>query len=223
MSYEAGWKAGFFDGRLRTQINAFQTEYDDFQVTVRHPDLPAFFTLLLNVPDTTVMNGFEAQAEAEFGSLSINAGVAVLNTELGRFFASDARLAAPVACNPLTGPASLTCINLTGNEQTYAPDLTFNIGAQYEFELSNGDTITPRVNFGHVAEQWATLFANPAFGDRLEARNIWNGQLEWRHGNMTATIYGTNLSDQRYVAALRAGLRYAGAPQQYGIRIMRTF
>ncbi len=94
---------------------------------------------------------------------------------------------------------------------------------QYVFNIPGGDTITPRVNFGHVSEQNATLFANPAFGDILEARNIWNGQLEWRHDDLTVTLYGTNLSDQHYVAALRAGLRYAGAPQQYGIRLMRTF
>jgi iron complex outermembrane receptor protein len=223
-SYELGWKAGFFDGRLRTQINGFYTEYENFQVTVRHPTVfPAFFNLLLNVPDTTVMSGFEAQAEALFGDLTVNAGFAVLNTELGSFYASDARVATPLTCDPLTGPASVTCFNLTGTEQTYAPELTFNIGVQYEFELPGGDTITPRVNFGHVGEQWATLFENKAFGDLLEARNIWNGQLEWRHDNLAVTLYGTNLSDQHYVAALRAGQRYGGAPRQYGIRLMQTF
>ena len=222
-SYEVGWKAGFFGGHLRTQLDAFYTEYENFQVTVRHPVLPAFFTTLLNVPDTTTMSGFEAQAEAQFGAFSLNAGFAVLNTELGGFYASDARVAAPVACDPETGPASLTCIDLTGNEQTYAPELTFNIGMQYEFQLGGGDTLTPRVNFGHVSEQWATLFENPAYGDRLEARNNWSGQLAWQHGDLTATLYGTNLADQHYVAALRAGLRYAGAPRQYGIRLMRTF
>lgn len=222
-SYEVGWKAGFFDGRLRTQLNAFRTDYENFQVTVRHPQFPTFFSLLLNVPETTTMTGFEAQAEAVFGDLSINAGLAYLDTELGRFFASDARISTPLPCDPATGPASVTCINLTGAQQTYAPEFTFNIGAQYQFHLPGGDTLTPRVNFGHVGEQWATLFANPAFGDQLEARNIWNGQLEWRHDQLTATLYGTNLADQEYVAAIRAGLRYAGAPRQYGIRVMRTF
>lgn len=222
-SYELGWKAGFLDGRVRLQLNGFYTEYENFQVTVRHPVLPAFFTSLLNVPDTTTMSGVEAQVEAVFGDLSINAGVAFLNTELGAFYASDARIAAPVACDPGAGPASLTCINLTGAQQTYAPELTFNIGVQYAFNLPGGDTLTPRVNFGYVGEQWATLFANEAFGDRIEDRSIWNGQLEWRRGQLTATLYGTNMSDQHYVAAIRAGLRYAGAPQQYGIRLMRTF
>lgn len=223
-SYEMGWKAGFLGGRVRTQINGFYTEYENFQVTVRHPTVfPAFFNLLLNVPDTTVMSGFEAQAEAQFGNLTLNAGLALLQTELGGFYASDSRIATPLTCDPETGPASITCINLSGTDQTYAPELTFNIGAQYVFQLPNGDAITPRVNYGHIGEQWATLFQNEAFGDRLEARNIWNGQLEWRHGDLTATLYGTNLSDQHYVAALRAGQRYAGAPRQYGIRLTRVF
>lgn len=222
-SYEIGWKAGFFGGALRTQLDVFHTEYENFQVTVRHPDLPAFFNLLLNVPDTTVMSGVEGQAEAVFGDLALNVGFAYMESELGTFYASDARLAAPTPCNPNTGPANATCINVTGNDQTYAPELTFNIGVQYEFDLGNGHTLTPRLNFGYVGEQWATLFQNQALGDRLEAREIWNGQLEWRHGGTAVTMYGTNLGDQHYVAALRAGLRYAGAPLQYGVRVMQVF
>ena len=39
-SYEVGWKAGFLDGHLRTQVDAFHTEYENFQVTVRYPTDP---------------------------------------------------------------------------------------------------------------------------------------------------------------------------------------
>lgn len=221
-SYEIGWKAGFFGGHVRTAVDAYYTEYENFQVTVRYPDLPTF-NFELNVPDTTVIYGFEAQAEAVFGDLSLNAGLGLLHSELGRFYAVDRRVVGAGACNPLSGPASATCIDLTGNEQTYAPELTFNVGAQYDFHLPGGDMLTPRVNFGHVSEQWATLFENAAFGDRLQARDIWNAQLAWRHGDWTATLYGNNLSDQHYVAALNSGLRLAGFPRQYGLRLMKTF
>jgi iron complex outermembrane receptor protein len=54
-------------------------------------------------------------------------------------------------------------------------------GVQYDFALASGDRITPRVNYGHVSEQWATLFENEARGDRVEARNIVNAQIAWRH------------------------------------------
>jgi iron complex outermembrane recepter protein len=221
-SYEVGWKASFFDGHLRTQVDAFYTEYDNFQVTVRYPLIPVF-NIELNNPNTTSMHGFEAQAQAVFGGFSFDAGLALLSSDLGRFFATDRRIFGTAPCDPQNGPASATCIDLTGHEQTYAPELTYNISAQYDFELGNGDRLTPRLGFGHVSEQWATLFANPALGDRLEARDVWNAQLAWQHGSLTATLYGTNLADQHYVAALNTGLRMAGFPRQYGLRLMKTF
>jgi iron complex outermembrane receptor protein len=220
-SYEVGWKAGFFEGHLRTQVDAFYTEYDNFQVTVRYPQIPVF-NIELNNPNTTKMHGFEAQAQAVFGGFSLNAGLGLLSTELGRFFATDRRIFGSAPCDPQNGPASATCIDLTGHEQTYAPELTYNLSAQYDFAIGS-DRLMPRVGFGHVAEQWATLFANPALGDRLEARDIWNAQVAWQHGSLTATLYGTNIADQHYVAALNSGLRLAGFPRQYGLRLMKTF
>src|SRR3569832_85367 len=112
------------------------------------------------------------------GHFSFDAGVNILHSELGQFYALDTRAGLSLtACAPATGPARATCINLGGREQTYAPNATFNVGASYEFDLGNDDKVTPRVNFGHIAPQWATLFENPALGDRLSERNILGAQI----------------------------------------------
>ena len=79
------------------------------------------------------------------------------------------------------------------------------------------------MNFGHVSAQWATLFDDTALGDRLEARNILTAQVAYSHNGFVATLYGTNLTDQHYVAALNSGLRFAGFPRQYGIRLLKIF
>lgn len=221
-SVEAGWKAGFFGGRLRTQVNAYYNHYENFQVIIGYPTLP-IFGFELNTPNPTVMYGFEAQAEAVFGAFSLDAGLGLMHSEIGEFYATDPRAATFTACDPVTGPTSASCINLDGREQTYAPEFTFNVGAQYEFALAGGDTITPRVNWGYVSEQWATLFQNRARGDYVEARSIVNGQLAWQHGDYVVTLYGTNLTDQHYMGALNTGLRFMGPPRQYGIRLMKTF
>jgi len=89
--------------------------------------------------------------------------------------------------------------------------------------LSNGDQIIPRVNYGHVSEQWATLFQNEARGDLVEARNIVNAQLVWKHGEFFTTVYGSNITDQHYVGAVNSGLRFAGAPMLYGLRVTKAF
>jgi len=221
-SYELGWKSGMFDGNVRTQLSAFYNNYEDFQVIIGYPAFPVF-GFELNVPDTTTMYGVELQAEAVFGNFSADMGLGWMHSELGEFYATDPRAASFLPCNPATGPVSATCIALEGRDQTYAPEFTFNIGAQYIFEIGDSDTLTPRINYGHVSQQWATLFENPARGDRIEERNIINAQLAWSHGEWLATLYGTNLTDQHYVGAINTGLRFAGPPRQYGLRIAKTF
>lgn len=221
-SYEVGWKAGWLDGQVRTQINAYYNDYENFQVIVGYPTIPVF-GFELNNPNPTTIYGLEAQVEAVFGDFSLDLGLGVMSSELGEFYATDPRIASGLPCDPETGPASVSCFNLAGREQTYAPELTFNVGAQYIFTLPNGDTLTPRLNYGHISDQWATLFQNPARGDYVEERNIFNGQLAWRHGDFVTTLWGTNLTDQHYMGALNSGLRFAGPPRQYGIRVFRAF
>src|SRR6185369_14134658 len=147
-------------------------------------------------------------------------------SSLGDFFAVDPRDPPPAIvaffaqCDVKLGPVGIGaaamapfCHDLGGQEQTYAPNFTFNIGMQYVFQIDDGDTLTPRVNYGHVSKQWATLFENEALGDKIESRDIFNAQLAWGHDDIIATLYGTNLTDEHYVAAINSGLRFAGAPR----------
>jgi iron complex outermembrane receptor protein len=97
------------------------------------------------------------------------------------------------------------------------------MGVQYRFTLSSEDRLAPRVNFGYVAPQWATLFDNAALGDHLSGRDILGAQLAWTHLRYTTTLYGTNLTNQHYVGALNSGLRFAGDPRQYGVKFFATF
>ena len=94
---------------------------------------------------------------------------------------------------------------------------------QYMFGEGSENEFTPRINYGHVSDQWATLFENEARGDHLSERNVLNAQFTWRHGDFVTTAYGSNLTDQQYVGALNSGLRFMGAPRQFGIRVMTTF
>jgi iron complex outermembrane recepter protein len=220
--YEIGWKATNFDGHLRTQLDSFYYIYKNFQVTVGYPQLPTF-GFELNNTSATHIYGFEAQAQAVFGEFSFDGGTMIMHSTLGRFFASDSRIASLTACDPGTGPASASCIDLTGHSQTYAPNFTLNLGAQYRFALSDQDSLTPRVNFGYVAPQWATLFENSSLGDHLAGRDILGGQVAWTHGRFVTTLYGTNITNQHYVGALNSGLRFAGPPRQYGVRFLTTF
>jgi iron complex outermembrane receptor protein len=221
-NYELGWKVQGFDGHLRTQLDSFYYDYKNFQVIVGYPQFPTF-GFELNNPNPTHIYGFEAQTQAVFGDFSVDGGLAWMHSELGRFFATDPRIASVTPCDPESGPASTSCIDLTGHSQTYAPNFTFNVGTQYRVVMGANDSLTPRVNFGYVGPQWATLFANPDLGDHLAGRSILGAQLAWTHAKLVTTLYGTNITDQHYVSALNSGLRFAGYPRQFGIRFMTTF
>ncbi|MDE2466908.1 MAG: TonB-dependent receptor plug domain-containing protein [Alphaproteobacteria bacterium] len=221
--YEGGWKSTFLNGHMRTQLDGFYNQYHNFQVTVGSPNYLTLPSLELNNPSTSKIYGLEAETQAAFGDFSFDAGLALMHSSLGTFYSADPRLANKAVCNPVSGPASASCIDLKGHPQTYAPNFTFNVSAQYQFHLADSDTLTPRLNYAHVSPQWATVFDNPALGDRLAARDILGAQLAWTHKDWVVTLYGTNLTDQHYVAAVNTNLDFAGVPRQFGIRVMRAF
>lgn len=221
-SYEAGWKGNFANGRVRTSVSGFYNRYRDFQVIIGNPTLP-IFGLEVNVPGTTKIYGAEAEVEARFGRLGFDLGISMLKSSIGQFYATDPRGLTFTPCDPEAGPVSTTCLDLKGQDQTYAPEFTFNASAHYAFTLGGDMTLTPRVSYGHVGPQWATLFQNKARGDRIPQRDIFNAQLELAMGSVAITAYATNLTDQHYPAALNSGLYFAGSPRQYGIKVLKSF
>lgn len=224
VNQEIGWKAQWFGGHLRTQVDAYHNHYEDFQVTVGYPALPTF-GFELNVPHPTRMYGFEGQLEAVLGDWSVFANLGWMHSSLGQLFATDSRLPSVLPCDTLTGPASTTCIDLAGRDQTYAPSFTYNFGVQRTFHVGS-DTIEPRINFAHISPQWATLFENVPLGDYLGSRNILGASIDWTHGSWVTTLYGTNLTNRYYVSANligSPGFLYYGPPRQYGLRVTKYF
>jgi iron complex outermembrane receptor protein len=208
--YEIGWKANAFDNHLHTQLGAFYNDYTGFQVAFFDPQLAAGIDV--NAPGHTIIDGVEAQAQAQFGGLSFDVGASYLHSSLGDIKAIDSR-------NPLGG-----LVNLAGREQTYAPPWTVQVGAQYAFDLPEGATITPRLDYGYVAAQWATLFqVRPE--DYLAPRSLVNAQIVYqRPDNWRVTLYATNLFNEHYVSAqVLDNLGVPGPPQQFGVRLLKSF
>ena len=98
-SYEAGLKANWAGGHVRTTIDGFYNDYKNFQVIIGYPTFPTF-GIELNVPNTTKIYGFEGEVDVSLGGFKFGAGVNVLHSELGQFYASDPRIAATGAVQP---------------------------------------------------------------------------------------------------------------------------
>ena len=56
-SFEAGWKANFAKGKIRTTVNGFYNDYHNFQVIIGYPTFPTF-GIELNVEDATKIYGY---------------------------------------------------------------------------------------------------------------------------------------------------------------------
>ena len=220
--YEIGWKSSLFDNHVRTQIGGYYNDFKHFQVSLPIPNNPSQ-TTEYNVPNTTVLYGLEASVQAVFGGFAFNADLGLEKSKLGRFYIVPPGTPFPGVCDANTGPASPTCINLQGHPQTYAPDVTFNIGAQYRYQLASGDTITPAISFAHISDQWGTVFDIAAAGDHLGPRNLLNASIAWQHGTWVVTAFGTNLMNDKYISAEIAPLELPGNPRQYGVSVMKTF
>lgn len=219
--FELGWKADWFGGQLRTQLGGYYNLYENFQVSLGDP-LVAALAEVRNVPGTTKIYGLEATAQGRFERLGFDVGLTLAKSELAESFLVDSRLPRAAACDPDAGPASANCINVGGNPQTYSPEVTFNLGVEYDFNIAGG-RLTPRIDYSHISEAWVSIFQNEALGDRLEARNIVNAQLTYDAGNWVLQAYSTNLTDEHYVGSVKSGQRYAAPPRQYGVRLTRHF
>ena len=222
IDYEAGWKSSFLGGRVHTQLGGYYNDFRHFQVNLTIPENPLHVTEY-NVANTTVLYGLEASVQAEFGDLSLTGNLGLEKSRLGTFYATPPGTFSPAPCDPNTGPASSTCVNLQGHPQTYAPEVTFNLEAQYHFRLASGDTLTPRVSFAHISDQWGTLFDITANGDHLGPRNLLDASIAWSHRGWVVTAYATNLLDNHYVGALLSPIEIPGNPRQYGVSLMKTF
>jgi iron complex outermembrane receptor protein len=209
---EAGWKPTFMDGHVRAQLGMYYTLYRHFQLQFT---TPIETNLIQNVPGNTTAWGFEGEAQAVFGPLSMDAGLSYEHSRLGSAVIVDP--------NAPGGPAP---VNLDGRPLPLAPNWTANIGAQYAFPIMNGATLTPRIDYSYVSGQWSTPFHH--LGEFLNQRNLVNAQIAYAQAEWKLTLYATNAFDLHYILATNVGLpfsplRYAGAPAQYGFRVERRF
>jgi iron complex outermembrane recepter protein len=204
--YELGWKPTFFDGHMRAQLGFYYDDYKNFQLSFGTPAEPTM-SFIRNAGGTTVLYGVELEAPAVFGPLSFNLGGSYEHSALGSTAVAD--------------PVSGLPVQLSGRQAPLAPPWTANVGAQYEIALPNGKTLTPRIDYSYVDSQWATPYQD--LGDFLAARNLVNATLAYVDGPYKVTFYATNAFDSHYIIATNIGLRYAGNPGQYGIRVERKF
>lgn len=226
-SYEAGFKVTALDRHLRVNGSVFKSDYKDVQFS----SLVSGFPTVQNAASGKAW-GAELEVTGQFGGLSFNGGVGYL----------DAKFATSVCLNNTNNPAGTPALCPVGTTATtadelvpegrvlpYSPKWTINAGIQYEADLGNGMTLTPRIQYSHTADQVATPFpatlANGVPLTLVPSRDIFDARLTFvPNKRFRFEIYGSNIFDTTYIASqvndatsARGGILW-GAPRQYGLR-----
>ena len=112
----------------------------------------------------------------------------------------------------------------------FMPKDKASVGAQYEFALGSGGTLTPRVDGSFQSEIYTN--GNNQLTNRIGGYTLFNARLTWKNaeGDLEASLEGTNLGDKYYF--LSRADQYTGAghtdgapgrPREFALTIKKKF
>ncbi len=166
-SFELGTKNMFLEGRLQANLGAFYYDYEDMQIG----QINETTTTTVN-GDATVM-GIESEfVFAPTEALRFDLGLAWLDFEIDDFQSADQ--GDPDGIAPGTTPAldengdprftddGLLIKDLDGNKVRNAPEYSVNLGAQYDFALASGYSLTARADYFWQDDFYANEFNKPS-------------------------------------------------------------
>jgi iron complex outermembrane receptor protein len=174
-NYEAGFKARLFDDRLSLGIAAFYLEFDDKQERI--VNLSSFF--VTNAAAAEIY-GLELEFTAyPLPRLSVFGNVGLLDSEYTEF------------------PASLTTPSFTGNELSFAPNVSGSLNAQYVLPLEGtGSELFFRAGVDYVDN----FYSGPGNSTVTEQDDVTlvNARIGWRASDQRWEVYawGKNLTDE---------------------------
>ena len=223
--YEAGFKTTILDRRLRVNGDIFYSDYRSIQLSSLLNGLP----VTQNAARGRSYGG-ELEVTGQFGQFGFNFGGGYLH---GRF-ANDSCINDtnnPAGQRALCPSASATQADSRvsdGDRLPFAPSWTLNGGVQYEMRVSDGLTLTPRLQWSHLSSQVATPF--PSAFTIVPGRDLFDARLTADIGRrFRLEAYVMNLGNKTYIASqiqdsssATGGVIY-GAPRTYGLRATVRF
>lgn len=238
-SFEIGLKSEWFDNRLRLNVAAFYTEYEDLQVSVFLPsnDNPTGQeSALSNIAGATT-KGLEVELFAlPHERLTLQASVGLLDAEYTDFCAD---LNGPsVVVNPvsecgdvvsLPNGAALIDEDHSDRDLARAPELEAYLAAEYVQPLGNGfGELTARVSWSYMDEFNVSGGVNPKSisGNvtKVDASLVWLSEEE----KVRVSLWGKNLTDKAMVTgfietAQFFNQKFYGEPRTYGLSVSLSY
>ncbi|RLA53903.1 MAG: TonB-dependent receptor, partial [Gammaproteobacteria bacterium] len=159
-AYELGLKSEFFEGMMRLNAAAFYYDYQDQQF-INQVGIPA---QLENAGGVDIY-GLELELLAiPMDNLTIQAGLGLIDAEYNEL--------------------DLTGVDLEGNDPVSAPEVNFNIAADYDLDISANWVTRLHLDANYVDDQWFSAYNDtvvPGLGDygdiRQDAYWLLNGRI----------------------------------------------
>lgn len=230
--YELGWKGSFLSDHVRADVGGFWNNYTNLQVGAFNPTTAS--ASLINT-GKSVIKGGEFELHGRFGGLNLDMGGAYVNSRLGAISLVNTEALppgtnVPQCANGTQPPACFNylpyTVNLSGDQNPFSPQWTYNAGAEYTIAIGDSGALTPRLNYSYIGSQWTTLFE--AQQDYLRSQGLWSGSVTYERKAWRVQLYGLNLANKVYVAGQAAAggnpdNQFIGNPRQYGLRISYHF
>ena len=219
LNREIGWKGTMFEGALTTAVSAYYMDYDDFQRTYAPSDNPSQ-SITRNVDGTTI-KGVEMQLNGGFGNFLWDISFAYNDGEYGSL-----EFVMPPGAIDGVNPTEPTVVDIEGEPLDWLPEIAWNAGISYVFELGDGRLI-PSVRVSYQDEYYTEYYhfdynqtPDKTLTDLFLA---YEADAGWR-----AELYARNATDEDYIARSAStnqppGIYLLGAPRQIGFKLRYDF
>ena len=214
-AYELGVKSEFLQGMMRLNAAAFYYDYQDQQF-VNQVGISA---QLENAGGVDIY-GLELEVLAlPMDGLTVQAGLGLIDAEYNEL--------------------ELSGLDLEGNEPVSAPEVNFNVAADYEFDVSANWITRLHLDANYVDDQWFSAYNDttvPGLGDysdiQQDAYWLLNGRVTLTDASQqyAISLWGANLTDEEYDVYginLQSGFGFnyfmEGAPRTWGVELTYRF
>lgn len=217
-AFEVGLKTDLLDKHLRLNIAGFYYDYKNLQVTVFH----TVSAVLENGAGAEVY-GVDLDLTARLGpNLTLNGGATLMHSEFTSYDGAAFLVPQPISGGgTIQDPAVLHPNGAKGNELPFAPNFTFNLGANYTLPIGDGEADF-NLNYSYTGRMWAgpdNILKQPSYG-------LLDGSLTYKFpGNhFELGVWARNITKEKYFVSLTAAANPGGwevgtpgAPRTYGV------
>ncbi|MEO6387332.1 MAG: TonB-dependent receptor [Croceibacterium sp.] len=225
-TWEVGVKSELLDRRVRLNLAAYSSKYQDIQLILNTcpqfnpPGLPATATFPCGLPanvGTARIRGFEAETSVRLvEGLLIDAALSYIDFKY-------------LTLEPAAGgPKNPKGVQF-GMVPPYTPKWKWSVGTQYEVLAGSAGSFTPRLDVSHQSTVWGTAI-NMA-RTRIPSYTVANARLTWRNAgeDIEASLEVTNLFDKYYYLTAIEISGPAGAnaqparPREWALTVKKKF